>query len=81
MKVIDERSGFGKKERPLSATVVNPQEVISAVEKVNDELNLTNLASWARDEISGQNLLHLIRFFAGSEKESFEVLCFILFAS
>ena len=80
LKVLDERSGFGK-ARPLSATVVNIQEVISAIEKVNDELNLTNLASWARDEISGQNLLHLIRFFAGSEKESFELLCFILFAS
>ena len=34
--------------------------MISAVDKFNDLLNLINLASWARDEISGQNLLHLI---------------------
>ena len=59
LKAIDERSGFGR-VRPVSTAIANAMELISAVEEIVDSYNLKNLASWARDEISGQNLLHLI---------------------
>ena len=64
---IDERSGFGK-VKPLSSAVANMLDVINIIGEVQEELNLTKLASWTRDEISGQNLLHsVLRGDRGSE--------------
>ena len=59
LKIMDERSGFGK-IRPLSTAVANINDAIKAVVLVQDQQKLTNLASWARDEISGHNIIHLI---------------------
>jgi hypothetical protein len=59
VSVCDERSGFGK-VRPTHALMENIKSVVCFLEKKQRELGLVHMASWARDAISGYNIIHLI---------------------
>ena len=59
LKVLDERSGFGK-VKPLNDNIGRIIEAIHAVDRLCDDYQLTNVCSWARDEISGYNVIHQI---------------------
>ena len=59
VSICDERSSFGKL-RPISVSIENIKAAVCFVDDKQLELGLINLASWARDEISGNNIVHLI---------------------
>ena len=59
VSICDERSSFGKL-RPISVSIESIKAAVCFIDDKQRELGLINLASWARDEISGNNVVHLI---------------------
>lgn len=59
VSICDERSGFGK-VRPIHVLMRNIKTAVCFVDDKQRDLGLTHLASWARDDISGYNIVHLV---------------------
>ena len=78
--IIDERSGFGK-SHSSSKSCDDIVEIAKHFERMQTEFNLTKVATWSRDEISGHTPAHLLlRSDRGLElrKRLLPLICIIL---